>query len=403
VRRRTSSADTRLIHRTMLRIGLQSAGAVLVAVVLLGAAVFLVILHTQQEQQNDQLTTTIASADDVIDPPAGIWLVMRRDGRTAASPGLPDGLPDEAALEAVQVDGRSRTSVIEVRHGEYQVLTERRGDDVIQAALDLRTAHRERSRLAIVLLVAGGAGLLLAGITGAWVARRAVTPLVNALALQRRFVADAGHELRTPLTLLSTRVQMLRRHLRDQSIESEVDGLVVDAHQLSTILDDLLLAADPRQEVPRHPVDLAALLHQAVAAAEPAAGERGVRLEITTTPVTVDGYDAGLHRAVNALLDNGIRHARGVVRVALTQEGRQARVEVADDGPGLDASVLPTLFTRFTQASTDTPPGERRRYGLGLSLVSDIAARHNGSVSARNHDAGGGAVLSLTLPVHPAR
>jgi signal transduction histidine kinase len=388
----------------MLRIGLQSAGAVLVAVVLLGVAVFLVILHTQQDQQNDQLTTTIASADDVTDPPAGIWLVIRRDGRTAASEGLPDGLPDEAALEAVQADGVSRTTMLEARHGEYRILTEKRGDDVIQAVLDLRTAHRERSRLAIVLLVAGGVGLLLAGITGAWVARRAVTPLVNALALQRRFVADAGHELRTPLTLLSTRAQMLRRHLRDHPVESEVDGLVTDAHQLSTILDDLLLAVDPRQEVPRRPVDLAALLHEAVAAAEPAAGERGVRLEVSATaPVTVDGFEAGLRRAVNALLDNGIRHARGLVRVTLTQEGRQARVEVADDGPGLDASVLPTLFTRFTQAPTDTPPGERRRYGLGLSLVNDIAVRHNGSVSARNRDADGGAVLSLSLPVHPVR
>jgi signal transduction histidine kinase len=387
----------------MLRIGLQSAGAVLVAVVLLGAAVFLVILHTQQDQQNDQLTTAIASADDVTDPPAGIWLVIRRDGRTAASEGLPDGLPDEAALEAVQADGVSRTTVLEARHGEYRILTEKRGGDVIQAVLDLRTAHRERSRLAIVLLVAGGVGLLLAGITGAWVARRAVTPLVNALALQRRFVADAGHELRTPLTLLSTRAQMLRRHLRDHPVESEVDGLVADAHQLSTILDDLLLAVDPRQEVPRRPVDLAALLHEAVAAAEPAAGERGVRLEVSAAPVTVDGFEAGLRRAMNALLDNGIRHAQELVRVTLTQEGRQARVEVADDGPGLDASVLPTLFTRFTQAPTDTPPGERRRYGLGLSLVNDIAVRHNGSVAARNRDADGGAVLSLSLPVRPIR
>ena len=387
--------DARLVRRTMLRLGLLSAAAVLVAVALLGVAVVLIIQHTQREQQDNQLSTAIATADDVTDPPAGIWLVVRRDGRTATTPHLPPGLPDEATLEAVATDGVSRTVDVHAGRHEYRVRTDRRGDEVVQAALDLRYAHDERERLVLVLLLAGGVGLVLAGLTGAWVARRAVTPLVGALALQRRFVADAGHELRTPLTLLSTRAQMLQRRV---SGDSDVDGLVTDARQLGAILDDLLLAADPRQEVPRRPVDLTALLREAVAAAEPAATERGVLLALTTTPVTVDGFDAGLRRAVNALLDNGIRHARGAVRVTLSRTGRQARVDVVDDGPGISEDVLPSLFTRFTSAPADTAPTERRRYGLGLSLVSEIAARHGGSVTAHNR-AESGAILSLTLPV----
>lgn len=387
--------DARLVRRTMLRLGLLSAAAVLVAVGVLGVAVVLIIQNTQHEQQDSQLSTAIATADDVTDPPAGIWLVVRRGGQTATTPHLPRGLPDEATLEAVATDGVSRTVDVHAGRHEYRVRTDRRGDEVVQAALDLRYAHDERERLVLVLLLAGGIGLVLAGLTGAWVARRAVTPLVGALALQRRFVADAGHELRTPLTLLSTRAQMLQRRL---SGDSDVDGLVADARQLGAILDDLLLAADPRQEVPRRPVDLTALLREAVAAADSTARERDVRLTLTTTPVTVDGFDAGLRRAVNALLDNGIRHARGTVRVTLSRTGRQARVDVVDDGPGISEDVLPSLFTRFTSVPADTAPTERRRYGLGLSLVSEIAARHGGSVTAHNR-AEGGAVLSLTLPV----
>lgn len=393
----TRDPDSRLVHRTMLRIGLQSAAAVLVAVTLLGIAVVLIIHETERRQQSGELATAIARADDVTDPPAGVWLVVRRAGRIVATPHLPAGLPDDAALAAVATTGTSREDDVHVGRREFRVRTERRGDHVVQAALDLRYAHEERERLVQVLLVGGGVGLVLAGLTGAWIARRAVTPLVGALALQRRFVADAGHELRTPLTLLSTRAQLLLRRLRDHPESSDVDGLVADTSQLAAILDDLLLAADPRTDVPRQPVDLAALLREAVAAAEPAADERGVRLALTTVPVTVDGYEAGLRRAVNALLDNGIRHADTAVGVVLTRTGALARVDVVDDGPGIDGQLLPTLFTRFSPGPADTGPAERRRYGLGLSLVSEIAARHGGSVDARNRPEGG-AVLSITLP-----
>ena len=393
----TRDPDSRLVHRTMLRIGLQSAIAVLVAVAALGIAIVLIIHETERHQQSGELATAIARADDVTDPPAGVWLVVRHDGRTTATPHLPAGLPDQTALDAVSADGTARENDFHVGRREYRVRTERRGDGVVQAALDLRYAHEERDRLVQVLLFGGGVGLVLAGLTGAWIGRRAVTPLVGALALQRRFVADAGHELRTPLTLLSTRAQLLRRRLRDEPAASDVDGLVADTRTLAAILDDLLLAADPRTAVPSRPVDLAALLREAVAAAEPAAAEQGTRLTLTTVPATADGHEAGLRRAVNALLDNGIRHAHTTVHVALTRTATQARVDVTDDGPGIDADLLPTLFTRFTPGPADTTPTERRRYGLGLSLVSEIAARHGGSVSAHNHP-DGGAVLSLTLP-----
>jgi signal transduction histidine kinase len=402
--RRTGSADERLVRRTALRIGLQTAAAVAVTVVVLCALAIFAVLHSQHEGQNTLLDTAIAHADDVSDPPAGVWLIVDHAAGRATSPGLPAGFPDEAPIRSTAADRATRVADVRVRDREYLVRTQAHGSGAVQAVLDLGAAHVERDRLLQALLISGGAGLVLAGVAGAWLARRAVDPLLEALAMQRRFVADASHELRTPLTLLSTRAQLLRRRLKQgaarASTESDVDGLVHDAARLTTILEDLLLAADPREEVPRQRVDLRMVVNQVSEAAQPAAQERAVRLSVEggDDPVFVDGYEAGLRRAFTALVDNGIRHARAGVRIVASVEKGHARVDVEDDGPGIDPAVLPTIFNRFASAPDSGAAGGCRRYGLGLSLVSEIAARHGGSVTAHTKH-GAGATLRLLFPL----
>jgi signal transduction histidine kinase len=330
----------------------------------------------------------IARADDVTDPPAGIWLAIMRPGRLVVSPGLPEGLPDRAQLTRVAVDRTPRTVDFTAHGREYRVDTQPlTGGGAIQALLDLSADHAERFRLLEALLITGTAGLAVAAGVGLWLGRRAITPMADALALQRRFVADASHELRTPLTLLSTRAQLIRRELRDHTapgvLESDVDALLVDARHLTDILEDLLLAADPREPSEHEPIRLSTVVEQAVASARPLADERAVSLVCTTIeqPPAFAGAPTGLRRAVTALLDNAIRHAANEVRVTVGLAGGYAVVDVADDGPGIEPDLVPTLFTRFATSPADRRPGVRRRYGLGLALVSEIAARHGGSVS----------------------
>jgi signal transduction histidine kinase len=393
-----------MLRRTALRVGMQTAAGVAVTVLVLAAVAVLVVLHSQYRAQDDLIGGAIARADDVGDPPAGMWLVTLRAGEQAASPGLPTGLPDEDQLRRTAADHVTRTTDRVVGHREYRVRTERYGaQGAVQAVLDLSADHAERSRLLDELLIAGAVGLVLAACMGAWLGRRAVAPMAEALALQRRFVADAGHELRTPLTLLSTRAQLIRRRLHQQAgravLESETDSLVRDAGQLASILDDLLLAADPREPTAREPVDLPRLVSHLAGAAQPAADRQGVTVTTATMgdPPPVLGSATSLRRAVTALLDNAIRHARTEVRLSVGTQGGQTVLEVTDDGPGIDVKVLPTIFDRFAATPADGASGGSRRYGLGLALVSEIATRHGGSVSAANtHHAG--AIFRLQLP-----
>jgi signal transduction histidine kinase len=257
--------------------------------------------------------------------------------------------------------------------------------------------------LVAACLICGAVGLLMSVVVGVWLGRRAVTPLTEALALQRRFVADAGHELRTPLTLLSTRAQLLGQSLRTgadtTSMQSDVDGLVADARHLSGILDDLLVAADPRDVPTDEFVALPGLVTQIVESVRPLADERGISVSVTSEdePTPVTGNRASLRRAVTALLDNAVRHANSTVRVSVSAQGRDVLVDVVDDGPGIAADVRTTLFDRFTSSSSDAATGDRRRYGLGLALVGEVADQHGGVVSVV--DAGHqGATLRLRLP-----
>jgi signal transduction histidine kinase len=105
---------------------------------------------------------------------------------------------------------------------------------------------------------------------------------------------------------------------------------------------------------------------------------------------------------MTALVDNAIRHARSDVRLSVTIAGRHALVDVCDDGPGVDPEILPRLFERFASSLADQGlPGDRRRYGIGLALVSEVAARHGGTVAAAA-STGPGASIRLTLPLIPA-
>jgi signal transduction histidine kinase len=147
-------------------------------------------------------------------------------------------------------------------------------------------------------------------------------------------------------------------------------------------------------------VDLTSVVRSAVASAQIQAAEQRVRLTGPGTaepPHYVEGSDVALRRAVTALLDNAVRHAGAEVAVTLAGHGTEVFAEVADDGPGVDPEMAPRLLERF--ASGRAVPGERRRrYGLGLALVSDIAAIHAGRVELR--DTGGtGATFRLRLPV----
>jgi two-component system, OmpR family, sensor kinase len=385
-----------------VRLGLQTGLLVVGVLAVVGVLLFVIYERSVDESVGDTLTAS-TSLDAPVEAPPGVHVLVVGPGGGRTSAGMPPGFPDESQLRAVSRDGRSRQSdrVVDGRH--YTVRTSKVDGRVVQAVLDRHELDEGRSRTLSALLVAGGVGVVLSGLVATFLARRAMRPLTESLAMQRRFVADASHELRTPLTLLSTRVQLVARRARASGRPvgpQDLDGVLADTGRLTGVLDDLLVAADSRGAAHGR-VDLVDLVRSSVESAAGLADERGLAVDLdVAAPAYVDGVEVALHRAVTALLDNALDHAASRVRVRVVVERRRVAVLVVDDGPGIPDTVdARRLFDRFTSVREDGPPGGRRHYGIGLALVADVAAAHGGSVTAAERDDGAtGAVFALSLP-----
>lgn len=401
-----TAAEQGRLRRTARRLGLQTALLVLGCLVVVGTLVVLVVTQSQREAGARLLESTARSVDDVRDVPAGVWVALDGPRGLEVSPGMPDGLPDTALLAEVERTGADRWTRATHDGDAFTVLTARSRAGAVQVVLDPHESHEEMQRLVTALVAGGGVGVLLAGLGGGWLGRRAVRPTIEALALQRRFVADASHELRTPLTLLTTRAQLLRRHVRAEPalpegsrLPADVDGLVADAGALTSVLEDMLVAADARS-ADRAEADVALVAAGVVEAASASADARGLALVLDDgPPVVADVSAVSVRRAVTALVDNALDHAAQEVRVQVRSDGADVLVVVEDDGPGL-ASGGTDLFERFASRRVARPDDEsRRHYGLGLALVAEVAAQHGGSVDAGPVPAtGAGTAVRLRLP-----
>lgn len=244
----------------------------------------------------------------------------------------------------------------------------------------------------------------------AWAAaRRAVRPLVEALRLQRNFVADASHELRTPLAALVGRTQILeRRRGRGQPIDDVVVKLRRDAESMGDVLTDLLTAAavdagSVQEESGETSSDPRAAIDRAVERIEPLAAPRNVKIVRTgeDMPTGEGGARVGLPeatltRACVALIDNAVDHSpqAGAVTVDCRLRGRSVEIRVADEGPGIPAAERERVFQRFARGPET---GRHRGFGLGLALVREVAVRAGGRVEIERSSAEG-TVFLLSLP-----
>ncbi|MCP3064153.1 ATP-binding protein [Myxococcus sp. K38C18041901] len=199
----------------------------------------------------------------------------------------------------------------------------------------------------------------------------------------RAFTSDAAHELRTPLTVIMGETEVCLRRERTPEEYRQSLGIVLDETQrLARLVDELLQLARADADarvVDAEPVDLHVLAQEALERTRRhlVARAQDLSLELTGTPVCIQGSPILLARLFDNLLDNARRHAHHRIRVELKATDSEAHVTVGDDGPGVDPALQSRLFERFARADASR---STEGTGLGLALSRGIAQAHGGTL-----------------------
>jgi signal transduction histidine kinase len=312
-----------------------------------------------------------------------------------------------SAVSAALAGASPNRIAVTVNGTPYDVETVRRGGTVRQAVLDTWYLHEDLEHLVRALIIVGLVGIGAATVVGVLLGRRSIAPLGDALARQRRFVADASHELRAPLTRLYTRAQLLLRPGQREGLPArladELDALVQSAGEVNDVVEDLLISAGMRTDPSRGTqVDLAGLVVDVVEAERPRLGSRTVVHDLDVAQnVVISGAESPLRRMITTLLENAVGHTGPDGRISLTVRRRERAIvelEVADDGTGFDPADRERIFERFAQSGA---PG-LHRFGLGLALAREIVTDHGGTIRAFGRP-GEGATFTVRLPAAPTR
>jgi signal transduction histidine kinase/CheY-like chemotaxis protein len=219
------------------------------------------------------------------------------------------------------------------------------------------------------------------------------------------FLATLGHELRNPLAPLLTALHLLKASGgQDPTIARATMVMERQISHLMRLVNDLLEVSRITRgliHVEREPVDLAYVVHSAIDTSRPfidAAGHT-LSVDLPSEPVTVYGDAVRLTQVFANLLTNAAKYTNvgGHIWVRVRKDAGTAIVSVRDDGIGIAADQIASVFEMFTQVDRSSRLAQGG-LGIGLTLVRSLVGLHGGHVRAHSHGPGTGSEFIVELP-----
>jgi signal transduction histidine kinase len=235
---------------------------------------------------------------------------------------------------------------------------------------------------------------------------RAHRRLVELTDMQADFVAHVSHQLKTPLSLLRAAVEtvQLDRVRSRERLAEYLATIDTEAARLSALVQRVLEFSRMQQR-PNYefePIDLGRLTRETVDAFARGLSERSFSCEPSGAMAGpyVRGDPAALEQALANLLDNAVKYSdpHTPIRVRIDAARGRAMVDVIDRGIGIAGVDQGRIFERFFRAGN---AARRPGFGLGLTIVREVAHVHGGEVAVRSTP-GQGSTFRITLPLDAA-
>jgi signal transduction histidine kinase len=215
----------------------------------------------------------------------------------------------------------------------------------------------------------------------------------------RTVTGGIAHDLKSPVTLIRGTLESALCNEGNEKWRDSVGEAIEDLDRLLQLLNttlDLAEAEAGALHMDRGQVDFSDVVRQLVDIYQPAMAER--HHEVTTDVeehVVVDADPTLLNRVVSNLLENELTHVPAGCRVNIRLHSHQgsAALVIEDNGPGFPPDIRSEVFKRFVKGKHS--PG----HGLGLAFVDAVAQAHGGTARISER-AGGGAAITVSLPVH---
>ena len=220
-----------------------------------------------------------------------------------------------------------------------------------------------------------------------------------AIGQQQRFISNAAHQLRTPLAGLKTHAELARREPSTAELRSLLDMIAGETTRTSHLVNQLLTLAraEPGEAPGGHqPVNLHEIVGRDVRDWVQRALGKNIDLGFELEDAWTLGEPLLLRELAANLLDNALAYTQAGGRVTVRSGVRNGEsvLEVEDNGPGIPEAEREKVFERFYRVATTGGEG----CGLGLSIVSEIAGRHNARIDLARPEGGPGTLIRAVFP-----
>lgn len=238
--------------------------------------------------------------------------------------------------------------------------------------------------------------------------KRAEQSLAQSLKEREGFIAVLSHELRNPVNAILNASHLLSAAKADSSMKGEAAAVIErQCRHIARLLEDLLDVSRMTQnklELRMTSFDLRTSIVSAIETTRPMIDlhRQTLQVEISEEPLTICGDEHRLSQVIVNLLVNAAKYSpeNGVIRLQAAREDSQARVLVADNGQGIPADFIESIFKPFTQSS-HTWNHHEGGMGIGLSLAKSIVERHQGRIEAQSDGEGKGSRFTVKIPLAP--